>query len=736
MGGIGKTELAIQYAQLHLLDYLGGICWLTAASIDIGEQIIKFASTKLDLKIPNDLGKDKSEKDKLLEKVEYCWSHWSKSPHRTLIIIDDVLDYREIKAYLPPVKSGFKVLLTSRSEIDPSIKSFPLEVLSKDTAVQLLYSFIGKDRVDNEIYEAYIICEELGYLPLALELVGRYLSEDSELSLGDILLRLQAYGLEDESIDLENTEELYPTMQARRGVKAAFELTWQALDKDTISIAKFLGFWEIPNKEILGLVGNCLGYTRQQITKVQKQLQKRYVIKILDDSKFDIHPLIKQFLSYKTNELFKLENQADFDNFLTSLIASDPYQTFELIHKNKVLSDQSRIFITQDQINNVNVPSPIEVGNKVRMAIQAWVKGLTNDSQFAIPLTMPFTRDGNFPKIGVRFTIKPLETDPLMVTNQVCLWTEISFGNGGLISDDVIELPVEFNIRESWDFGWFSSQSFLTYKQPCWYWQWTLEQIVSSIKKVFEQRTFQVDSGYLSLEAAWHMATRLTKRNPLDARPISIQELGECLLNVQKHQFDLMRQHCLHQLLIEMDTCRNHGSGFLSLPLSATNFRNGQIRTPEILRAYTEDIYNGAIQGYNQISQKYFPQFLHKLKTASTLPANILGVVIPPIHQNDEVRITWGWQALPQGSQSRAIFKIALQTDNNNHDSLYNQIYGQVAILRPDIEVHTNLYSQSVSSLTIYWHGVNPVTKLVYDWLWEDLKNIEWVSGTLDPHIF
>ena len=139
------------------------------------------------------------------------------------------MDYREIKAYLPPVKSGFKVLLTSRSEIDPSIKSFPLEFLSKDTAVQLLYSFMGKDRVDNEIYEAYIICEELGYLPLALELVGRYLSEDSELSLGDILLRLQAYGLEDESIDLENTEELYPTMQARRGVKAAFELTWQAL---------------------------------------------------------------------------------------------------------------------------------------------------------------------------------------------------------------------------------------------------------------------------------------------------------------------------------------------------------------------------------------------------------------------------------------------------------------------------------------------------------------------------
>jgi len=736
MGGIGKTELAIQYAQLHFLDYLGGICWIMAVSDDIGEQIIKFATTKLDLKIPNDLGKDKPEKDKLLEKVEYCWSHWSKSHHNTLIIIDDVFDYREIKAYLPPIKSGFKVLLTSRSEIDPSIKSLPLEVLSRDTAVQLLQSFIGEDRVINEIYDAYIISEKLGYLPLALELVGRYLSEDLELSLSDILLRLQSYGLEDESIDLESTEELYPTMQARRGVKAAFELTWQALDKDTINAAKFLGFWEIPNKEILGLVGNCLGYTKQQITKTHKQLQKRYVVKFSDDGKSDIHPLIKQLLLYKSNELFKLENQADLDSFLTSLIASDPYQAFELIHKNKVLSDQSRIFITQDQLNNVDISSPIEVGNKVRIAIQAWVKGLTNNSQFTIPLTMPFTKDGRFPKIGVRFTIKPLETDPPMVTNQVCLWTEISFGNGDLISEDIIELPLEFNIRESWDSGWFSSQSFLTYKQPCWYWQWTLEQIISSIKKVFEQRTFQVESGYLSLEAAWHMATRLTKRNPLDAKPIPIQELEECLLNVQKYQFDLVRQHCLHQLLIEMDNCRNHDVGFLSLPPSATKFRNEQVWTPETLRAYTEDIYNGAIQGYNQIAQKYFPKFLHKLKTASTLPANIVGVVIPPSPQNPEVRITWGWQVLPQGSLSKAKFKVSHQTDNPSNVDFYQELYEQVQILRPNVVVHTELLSVSVNCLTPYWQGINPVTTLVYDWLWQDLQSISLVTGRLDSSQF
>ena len=349
---------------------------------------------------------------------------------------------------------------------------------------------------------------------------------------------------------------------------------------------------------------------------------------------------------------------------------------------------------------------------------------------------MPFTRDGNFPKIGVRFTIKPLETDPPMVTNEVCLWTEISFGNGALISDDVIELPLEFNIRESWDFGWFSSQSFLTYKQPYWYWQWTLEQIISSVKKVFEQQTFQVDSGYLSLEAAWHMATRLTKKNPFDARPIPIQELEGCLSNIQKDQFDLVRQHWLHQLLIEMENCRNQGSSFLNLPPSATNFRNGQIWTYEILRAYTEDIYNGAIQGYNQITQKYFPKFLHKLKTAKTLPANIVGVVIPPSSQNSKVTITWGWQVLPQGSKSKAEFKVIDQIDDPSNVDFYQELYEQVKILRPNVVVHTELLSVSENCLTTAWQGIDPVTTLVYDWLWQDLQSISLVTGRLDSYQF
>jgi hypothetical protein len=47
MGGVGKTELAIQYTQKHASHYEGGICWLFAREFNIGTQIVGFAQSQL-----------------------------------------------------------------------------------------------------------------------------------------------------------------------------------------------------------------------------------------------------------------------------------------------------------------------------------------------------------------------------------------------------------------------------------------------------------------------------------------------------------------------------------------------------------------------------------------------------------------------------------------------------------------------------------------------------------------
>jgi hypothetical protein len=131
MGGIGKTELALQYALKHLdlNTYPGGVCWLRARQ-EVPSQIVEFARTHLGLTPPEDY---------LLEaQVRWCWQHWRQG--EALIVFDDVQDYSEIEGSLAPLKSGFTVLLTTRLQIqsDP-VRSLTLDFLPPLAAFQLLY---------------------------------------------------------------------------------------------------------------------------------------------------------------------------------------------------------------------------------------------------------------------------------------------------------------------------------------------------------------------------------------------------------------------------------------------------------------------------------------------------------------------------------------------------------------------------------------------------------------------
>jgi hypothetical protein len=110
MGGVGKSELALQYALRHLLtDYRGGVCWLQANS-DLAIQLKDFVRVQLDRTFPDDL-------DTVERLTAYCWKclaeHLSAEPttkaqpKKMLVILDDVKDYETLKPYLPPMGGDF-----------------------------------------------------------------------------------------------------------------------------------------------------------------------------------------------------------------------------------------------------------------------------------------------------------------------------------------------------------------------------------------------------------------------------------------------------------------------------------------------------------------------------------------------------------------------------------------------------------------------------------------------------
>ena len=130
MGGIGKTELALQYAHYRLQQqtYPGGVCWLQARGVDVGIEIIKFAKSQLNLNPPEDYD--------LETQISYCWRNWQQG--EVLVIFDDVVDYKEIADFLPPRKPRFKVLITTRHQwLGESFYKLELKVLSEGAKKEL-----------------------------------------------------------------------------------------------------------------------------------------------------------------------------------------------------------------------------------------------------------------------------------------------------------------------------------------------------------------------------------------------------------------------------------------------------------------------------------------------------------------------------------------------------------------------------------------------------------------------
>jgi tetratricopeptide (TPR) repeat protein len=358
MGGIGKTELALQYAREHLEDYSGGICWLQARGDNLGTQVIEFAQLHLNLKVPQQL---ENIQLNVNQQVEWCWQNWQPSDKPVLLILDDVNNPAILRNIIKSLPSRFSILITTRQrQIDVSFSELALDVLPLENSLDLLKEIIGSERVCKEIEIAEDLCNWLGCLPLGLELIGRYLVEDPHLNLIGILNQLKTQSLNNAALDLseEKTQEKY-IMTAQRGVKAAFELTWNELSKNSLNRFNFIKIIfgeqlsitadlacllslfspDIIPWELVEIVCQDLKWSYSDISETRKSLYKRHIIQLVKSDTYRIHPLIREFLCEKL-EISKNKDKLKkiFSNsmaLISSQIPDEP--TKEIIEANSLL---------------------------------------------------------------------------------------------------------------------------------------------------------------------------------------------------------------------------------------------------------------------------------------------------------------------------------------------------------------------------------------------------------------
>jgi hypothetical protein len=163
LGGLGKTQLAVEYAYRYRDVYPQGVIWLNADQ-DLDAQLIKISDEA------RWIAPESEHKDKLAVAQQRL-----RTSSNCLIIFDNLEDPQVIAAYHPEPQAEPHILVTSRTE-QLGLTPIPLDPLDEALSLQLLLQEAGREPVgEAEWRAAQDIASALGGLPLALELAGAYL---------------------------------------------------------------------------------------------------------------------------------------------------------------------------------------------------------------------------------------------------------------------------------------------------------------------------------------------------------------------------------------------------------------------------------------------------------------------------------------------------------------------------------------------------------------------------------
>jgi tetratricopeptide (TPR) repeat protein len=169
-GGLGKTQLAVEYAHAYRDKYKKGVFWVVADE-NIDNQLLQIA---IKCGWINQFDKTVNQLD--VAKAKFL------ALSDCLILVDNVESFDDVKDYLPKTDLQTHLLITSRYK-DRRLNEIDIDLLSADESRTLLEKVSRRNPTDeSEKAELEQILKILGGIPLAIELVGGFLSEHPNIT--------------------------------------------------------------------------------------------------------------------------------------------------------------------------------------------------------------------------------------------------------------------------------------------------------------------------------------------------------------------------------------------------------------------------------------------------------------------------------------------------------------------------------------------------------------------------
>lgn len=367
VGGIGKTRLALKFVLDNENQFPGGIFWLNAENEEQRTnqfyrilELIEPPSSRL---APlEDLLKENRD---VLGMLTQSVKRYQKG-QKCLWVLDNLSEASSLGQVINhedwvPLINNLSVLITSR-RIVSTVKPIPIGPLDEQSACNLLVHNLTEKPTENDIKCANRIAEWVGYLPLALELIGASISDtDYALCEWDNLSQKPA-DVTDETEKMRKALKEADNPLPLRGVIEAYQRSYQLLSDEARALARALaqlGPQPIP----------------KEITNELKEIDTRNAVRMLQNRSFltgfdklfvgSMHRILADFIRHVSTEEEKNTAREQVRDALLKMMPwekcknlKDPY-FFKLYHphtiawwkngkrknENHICNDENDIFV-------------------------------------------------------------------------------------------------------------------------------------------------------------------------------------------------------------------------------------------------------------------------------------------------------------------------------------------------------------------------------------------------------
>ena len=290
LGGIGKTQIAVEYAYRHCQEYQV-VLWVRADTHEaLTSDYVEIAKL---LNLPQ-----KDDQDQTL--VVQAVLQWFKTHTQWLLIFDNADDLSLVDAYLPRQGNG-NIIITTRAHAINKFGSVEVERMGlKEGREFLLHRTKHLKHIsDEERKKATDIAIVLDLLPLALDQAGAYI-EEAGCSYSDYLVVYQA-----RRKDLLARRGNLATEEHPESVATTFSLSFQKVEQANPSAAELLRFsaFLAPDKIPEELIRDCANLWSSPLQQaadlfafngmMEELLKYSLVNRLLDNKAFSIHRLVQ-----------------------------------------------------------------------------------------------------------------------------------------------------------------------------------------------------------------------------------------------------------------------------------------------------------------------------------------------------------------------------------------------------------------------------------------------------------